>query len=152
MYEHSVRVPFFATGPGVEAPQRLTTPIYLQDVMPTTLELAGVERPAHVQFQSLLPILREGKASKYDAIYGAYLGLQRMVTQDGWKLIAYPEAGVVRLYHVAEDPHELRDLAADPAQGQRVQQLFSKLQALQRELEDPLDLAVAFPKLAGSGH
>ena len=73
MYDHSVRVPFIITGPGVKADAKIDASIYLQDVMPTTLELAGVEKPNDVFFNSVMPLL-QGKTDKsYDAIYGAYL-------------------------------------------------------------------------------
>ncbi len=97
MYDHSVRVPFIVVGPNVKPESTNETPIYLQDVMPTTLELAGVAKPGHVQFQSLMPLIRGEDAQPYTAIYGAYLKLQRMVTMDGFKLIAYPEANRLRL-------------------------------------------------------
>jgi arylsulfatase A-like enzyme len=146
LYDHSVRVPFIVAGPGVAAAQKLATPIYLQDVMPTTLELAGIRQPPQVEFHSLLPLLRgQPTAGNYPAIYGAYLELQRSVTYDGWKLILYPQAQVARLYHVAADPHELQDLASDPQQATRKKQLFDRLIALQRDFNDPLDLKQAFP-------
>ncbi|MCA9054133.1 MAG: sulfatase-like hydrolase/transferase [Planctomycetaceae bacterium] len=147
LYDHSVRVPFLVIGPGVEPGRRITTPIYLQDVMPTTLELAGVERPDHVEFQSLLPILAGARESLHNPIYGAYLNWQRSVTQDGWKLILYPQAPVARLYHVADDPRELVDLAADPAQKERKKSLFAALVALQEKFDDPLDLTQTFSDL-----
>ena len=104
MYDHSVRVPFIAAGPGVAEATSNETPIYLQDVMPTTLELAGVDKPDHVQFHSLMPLVRgERTVHAYDAIYGAYLQLQRMVTLDGFKLIAYPRAKRLRLYNLRND-------------------------------------------------
>ena len=78
-------------------------------------------------------------------IYGAYLDHQRAVIHDGWKLILYPKAHVARLYHVAADPDERRDLAADPTAHRR--DLFQRLRLLQRELADPLDLASVFPGL-----
>ena len=84
LYDHSVRVPFIAVGPGIASNREIDAPIYLQDVMPTSLELAGVSRPDHVQFHSLLPLLKgETDKSAYDALYGAYLQLQRSVTADG---------------------------------------------------------------------
>jgi arylsulfatase A-like enzyme len=147
LYDHSVRVPFVVAGPGVGQGRRRESPIYLQDVMPTTLELAGVARPEHVEFQSLLPLLREDAPSKYDAVYGAYLNLQRMVSHDGWKLIVYPEAKVARLYHLAEDPQEQHDLAGDSSTLPRRQALFAELQRLQRQMQDTLDLSVIFPEL-----
>ncbi|MDY0167009.1 MAG: sulfatase-like hydrolase/transferase [Thermoguttaceae bacterium] len=148
MYDHSVRVPLLVVGPGVPAGKKIDSPVYLQDVMPTALELAGVPKPEHVDFHSLLPLVRgETDSHAYESIYGAYLGLQRAITHDGWKLIAYPKVPIVRLYHVAADPLEINDLAADPAQTERVKQLFARLLALQKEFDDPLDLREAFPEL-----
>jgi len=147
MYEHSVRVPFMVVGPGVEKGKRLDTPIYLQDVMPTTLALAGVEQPDHVEFQDLQPILAGDKKSKYEAIYGGYLKVQRSVTHDGWKLILYPKANQARLYHVAEDPQEMHDLADTPQAKARMRQLFAVFQKLQAQNGDTLDLAKTFPEL-----
>lgn len=142
MYEHSLRVPFLVVGPGVKAGRKISAPIYLQDVMPTALELAEGVPSEQVEFQSLLPMLKEGGVEKKGrgVIYGAYMAQQRAVISGGWKLIVYPDAPVVRLYHVAEDPHELRDLSADPGQSERKKSLMKLLQEQQRELEDKLDL------------
>ncbi len=148
MYEHSLRVPFMVAGPGVKAGHRISAPIYLQDVMPTALELAGVPKPSHVDFHSLLPLLLgERTQSAYPSIYGGYLELQRAVIHEGWKLIAYPKAGVLRLYDLGTDPQEMKDLASEPAQGARRRQLFERLLALQQQLDDTLDLRAAFPAL-----
>ncbi len=145
LYDHSVRAPFIVAGPGVAAGRKLATPIYLQDVMPTTLELAGVKQPPQVEFRSLLPLMAGKQTqSSYPAIYGAYLDLQRSVIVDGWKLIVYPKARVARLYHVAADPQEMEDLASDPNHAARRSQLLDRLIALQREFEDPLELKDAF--------
>jgi len=146
LYDHSVRVPFIVAGPAAPAGSKIATPIYLQDVMATTLELAGVAEPPQVEFRSFLPLLRgQQTESNYPAIYGAYLELQRSITHDGWKLIMYPQARVARLYHVAADPQEMTDLAVDPAEAPRKKQLFARLVALQRQFDDPLDLKKAFP-------
>lgn len=146
MYDHSVRVPFVVAGPGVAADRRLDAAIYLQDVMPTTLALAGAVQPQHVFFHSLLPLLRgEQQQSPYESIYGGYLGLQRAITHDGWKLIAYPQARVLRLYHLAEDPLEMNDLADDPQHAPRRAALFERLLTLQQGLNDDVDLGAFFP-------
>ncbi|MEQ1859235.1 MAG: sulfatase-like hydrolase/transferase [Chthoniobacteraceae bacterium] len=147
MYDHSVRVPFLVAGPGVAAGAKIDAPIYLQDVMATALDLAGAEKPAHVFFQSLRPLLSgERKASAYESVYGAYLELQRAITHEGWKLIAYPKVKALRLYDLARDPQETRDLAADPAHAERRRELFKRLVALQKQLADTLDLTATFPQ------
>jgi choline-sulfatase len=139
MYEHSLRVPFIVVGPGVDADRRIATPIYLQDMMATTLELAGVEKPEHVFFHSLLPQLRSDVArGMYPEIYGAYLGLQRAILHGGYKLIHYPSTDVVRLYDLTRDPGETRDLANDPAHQSVRKDLILRLRRLQERMDDPL--------------
>lgn len=146
MYEHSLRVPFLASGPGV-SPGRIHAPIYLQDAMATALDLAGASRDG-VEFKSLLPLIK-GTSSDATAtpVYGCYLNLQRAVVKDGWKLIAYPEVPKLRLYHVAEDADELHDLAEDTAHKDRLVAMFKQLVELQIRMDDPLDLKAAFPNL-----
>ena len=152
LYDHSVRVPFVVAGPNIAADRRLATPIYLQDVMPTTLELAEVGIPKYVQFKSLLPLLAGEKAqAPYDAIYGAYLAVQRSVIQDGHKLILYPKIGRARLFDLAADPLEMQDLAEGEHAEKvlpKMRKLFSRLLALQTETGDDLDLKGPFPQLA----
>ena len=41
MYDHSVRVPFVVTGPGVAAGASNDAPVYLQDIIPTSLDGLG---------------------------------------------------------------------------------------------------------------
>jgi len=149
LYDHSLRVPFVVVGPGLEKNAKINAPILLQDVMATTLDLAGIEKPGHVDFHSLLPLLRGDKeaAAARESIYAAYLGLQRAIIHDGWKLIVYPKAGILRLYDLTSDPQEMVDLAPDPDFSQRVSDLFASLLAMQEELEDKLDLRAAFPDL-----
>jgi choline-sulfatase len=139
MYEHSIRVPFVVVGPEVAAGRKIATPIYLQDMMATTLEIAAVEKPEHVFFQSLLPQLRSEEAlPRYREIYGAYLDRQRAVVHGGYKLISYPKVDAVRLYHLAQDPEETRDLAKDPGHQQVREDLEQRLRRLQQTMDDPL--------------
>jgi arylsulfatase A-like enzyme len=145
MYDHSLRVPFIVKGPGVKAGVKNDAPIYLQSAMATALDLAG-DDGKDIQFQSLLPIL-EGKSKGLDAVYAGYMTVQRAVIHEGWKLIVYPEAKTTRLYHLENDPQEMKDLSADPAMLDRKKALFAKLQSLQRELHDELDIATLFPDL-----
>jgi len=138
-YDHSVRVPFIVAGPGVAAGKMIDEPIYLQDVMPTTLELAGIDRPEHVEFQNLLPLL-EGKPSGYKAIYGSYLNLQRSVRTQTHKLIIYPKADVIRLYDLQNDPNEMHDIADQPESESLINDLFAVLVELQKQYDDSLIL------------
>ena len=140
MYEHSLRAPFLVTGPGVQ-PGVVDAPIYLQDVMATSLELAGVAKPEHVEFQSLLPLIRrESTQATAEPVYGAYLGLQRAVIAGGFKLIVYPKSGVVRLFDLENDPAETKDLADVPEMAQKRAALIARLIKTQAAMGDTLPL------------
>ena len=147
MYDHSVRVPMMVVGPGIPKGEKIDGRVYLQDIMPTTLELAGVDKPDHVEFKSLLPVIAGRRSENYDAIYGAYLALQRAVTEGDYKLIAYPEIARLRLYNLKEDPLETRDLAEDHGHRRVVKRLFARLLELQKETGDELDIKSIWPKL-----
>ena len=56
------RVPLFAKIPGYDH-QRIAGLVSIPDIMPTMLELAGIEQPKRVQAKSLLPLVR-GEADR----------------------------------------------------------------------------------------
>ncbi len=148
LYEHSTHVPFIAVGPGIKASHKIDAPIYLQDVMATSLDIAGAKRPAQVEFQSLLPLLRgETAESGVKAVYGAYLGLQRSVTVGNWKLILYPKISKARLFNIKRDPLEMKDLADNKKSEKVIKRLYKQLLNLQKANNDSLDLKAAFPNL-----
>jgi len=140
MYDHSVRVPLMVTGPGVPKNKKITAPVYLQDIMPSSLELAGVDKPRHVRFKSLIPLIHGKVESSYDAIYGGYIDLQRMVSADGYKMIYYPKINKTLLYNLKEDPLEMKNIADDPANAGLIKRLKNRLKELQKEVGDTLDL------------
>ncbi len=145
LYDHSTRVPFIVAGPGVPEGHRIDSSIYLQDAMATSLDLADAPRPKHVFFNSLLPQLKDARQpSAYPEVFGAYLALQRSITVDGFKLIAYPKAKKLRLYDLNADPMEMHDLAEDAQQKARLNDLFARLVKLQADLGDSLDLKSYF--------
>ncbi len=148
LYDASVRVPFLVAGPGIPPGKKIPAPIYLQDAMPTVLRLAGAPVPDDVDFQDLRPHW-EGQETPRKAIAVAYRDLQRMVGEDGKKLILYPKAKIARVFDLHTDPDETRDLIDTPAGQDLAVRLFARLLEIQRESGDTLDLRSDFPDLAG---
>jgi choline-sulfatase len=144
MYDPAVRVPFMIVGPDVKPGMKIDTPIYLQDVMATSLELAGAPSD-EVDFKSLLPLLRGESDQHYPEIYGAYMNKQRMITKGDWKFIAYPTANVERLFNLKKDPNEMNDLAGNPEYAPKLEQMRAALAVLSKELNDPLTRESAVP-------
>jgi len=147
MFDHSVRVPLMVVGPGIAPGKQIAAPVYLQDIMPSTLELADVEKPDHVEFKSLFPLISGKRDSNYAAIYGGYLQLQRMVTWGDYKLILYPKAKKALLFDIKQDPMEMKDLCGDEQHQATAKRLFARLLELQKETGDSLDLTGVFPAL-----
>ena len=147
MYEHSVRVPFFVKGRGIPNNKQIDEKIYMQDVVPTTMELAGIAKPEFVHFKNLLPLIRGERDQQYGSIYGGYIAFQRMVIKDNMKLILYPNIQKARLYNLANDPYEINDLAESPDQAATMKGLFAELLRLQQETGDELDLKASFKNL-----
>jgi arylsulfatase A-like enzyme len=152
MYDHSIRVPLFVVGPDVPENTQMDIDVYLQDVMASTLELAGMEKPDFIEFNSLMPFIRgERKESFYPAIYGCYLkDMQRMIRADGFKLIVYPQIKTMRLYDLSKDPLEVNDLAHDENYNKIKKKLLNQLLQLQKEMDDPLDLQTVFNLIDGT--
>lgn len=146
MYDHSIRVPFVLAGPELEAGRKIESPIYLQDIIPTSLEAAGAEVPEHVQFESLVPLI-EGTATGRDSIYVGYRLSQRQITEGEFKLIVYPRGQVVRLFNLKEDPLEKDDLIEKGEGIEKARDLLKKLKVLQKEMNDSLELG-RYPDLA----
>ncbi len=147
LFDHSVRVPFIAVGPGITASAQNASPIYLQDVMPTSLELAGAAHSDQIQFESLLPMLKDNKPGGLKAVYGAYIDFQRSVTADGHKLLLFPKIKKVQLFDMRADPEEMHDISARPGATATMKTLFGKLLELQKQAGDSLDLKPLYPDL-----
>lgn len=144
-FDHSIRPPFIIVGPDVPSNQKVDADIYLQDAMATSLELAGIEKPDYVFFNSLMDLVDGNRAkSYYDAIYNGYIDYQRMIRKDGFKLIVYPKLNKILLFDMKSDPEEMHDLAALPEHREKVSTMFEELLELQKQMNDPLDISGVF--------
>lgn len=138
MHEHSLRVPWLIAGPGIPQGKKVTTPIYLQDVMATTLDIAKVKKPKHVDFNSVLPLIK--KKNEKITMYGAYTNYQRMVIHNGFKLISYPQINVELLYNLKNDPEEITNLSKNPEFSSHLKVLRKKLAEKMVEFKDPMNI------------
>ncbi len=148
MYDHSMRVPLFVVGPDIPENEKRDMQVYLQDIMATTLDLAGIEKPEYVEFNSLIPAInKEVTSSPYSEIYGAYINLQRMIRTDKYKLIVYPKASKILLFDIVNDPEEINNLADNPEYFDVVKDLAGRLKKQQEIMDDPLNLKSSFPDM-----
>lgn len=122
-YEGSAHIPFM-----IQAPERFEirsgvtdeTPVCIEDLMPTILDLADVPTPDGVDGRSLLPLMRgEGSLDR------PYLHLEtaptyHALTDGKEKFIWFAQDGHTQYFDLTNDPHELRNLADLPDRTERV--------------------------------
>lgn len=125
-YEGAGNIPFLiaaSPGLGLLRGARSMRPVGLEDVMPTLLDLAAVNRPASVDGQSLVPALHDAQASirewlhyEHAPIYSEEQGFQAL-TDGRFKYIWRPKTGREQLFDLNADPHEEHDLALESTHG-----------------------------------
>lgn len=148
MFDHSVRPPLVINGPGIPKGEKRDHNVYMQDVMATSYELAGVKKPTHVFFNSLLPIIKDKRTkSPYSDIYGCYMNTQRMVRTDKYKMIIYPAASKILLFDLLKDPEEMHDISDLAASKNILKELKTKFLEQQKLMKDELDLSSFLNKI-----
>jgi arylsulfatase A-like enzyme len=168
MYEESARVPLLIRTPGQTAQQRVTFPVSHVDMVPTLLDLMGQERPDHLEGDTLRPAMEgDGESCRRDVFvewhndrvpgqvnvpdWAEDLGprqkvaesmtaeVRTVVSPDGWKLNV-STAGEHELYDLNNDSCERTNLVSDPAQGDRVADMFGRIRKWQQRTGDRLVL------------
>jgi arylsulfatase A-like enzyme len=119
LYEGGIRVPLVARWPGRVAPGSISSHAgYFGDFFATFAELLGRPAPAGLDSISVLPTLlgRPGEQRAHDYLYWEFYeqGGRQAVRFGPWKAIREPmRTGTIRLYDLASDLGETRDLAAE---------------------------------------
>lgn len=141
MYEHMMRIPLSIRIPGL-APVETDYQWVNVDTAPTLLELAGAN-PYTCDGQSVVPILSgKGRHPSRDYVIGQYYGKQtwvnpiRTIRAQNWKYSLYTDWGE-ELYDLANDPEEIRNLAADPKSHQVKVRMRGQLEKWIRDNDDP---------------
>ncbi len=134
LYDTTVRVPLLFRYPaGLPAGRVVSGQTRLIDVMPTVLDLWGIDAPAGIHGTSLVPMLA---GERQDLGLEAYLETQlpafeyswsplRGLRGSDWKYVAAPEE---ELYDLSSDPGELENLA--PRDRRRAASLRSRLEEI----------------------
>jgi arylsulfatase A len=143
LYEGGIRVPFVARWPGKIKPgSKSDLPVAMWDVLPTCLDIAGLESPADIDGISYLPALlgQNKNQKKHKYLYWAFYerGGKQAVRWGKWK-------GVRN--NVGKDPNstlELYDLSKDIGEENNIASQFpevvSELDGFMQEAYQPSPL------------
>lgn len=138
VYEHSMNTPLVIRGPGVPEGKGSSAFTYLYDLFPTLCDCLSVAPPHEFAGASLRPLWEGRKASIRDSVFLPFLGIQRAVRDERWKLIAYPQIGHLQLFDLKSDPYEMTNLIDDPAALKELPRLQKLMDQWQAQVGDPL--------------
>ena len=144
-FEGSVHVPLVISGPGVAGGPKSDAFVEGIDLGKTLCELCSVEPHDLDEGLSFLPVLSRERDTHRECVVST-MGCDRMIFDGKWKLMwgdpllderklgrlhldkpANIPPSPPRLYDLESDPHELCDLANDPASKPIIESLVAKL-------------------------
>lgn len=114
LFERSTRVPLLISFPGMtHKGTRYDQPVSLMDLYPTLVDLAGLEKPAHLDGNSLVPQLKDPSITS-DPVISSYKFKSiegHAVRSMRYRYIYYPEINLEELYDHENDPNEWDNIA-----------------------------------------
>ena len=126
LWEEATKTPMIWVAPkgasgalpeGTKAGSRVDHPVNLLDIYPTLVELAGLGSNAALMGDSLVPLLKDSKASFRGATLTTYGRNNHAVRTPEYRYIRYAD-GSEELYDHRNDELEWKNLAQDPGYAQ----------------------------------
>ncbi|MGH9341225.1 MAG: sulfatase [Acidobacteriota bacterium] len=135
LYEGGIRVPLIVKWPEVTRPgTTYSLPVTSADILPTVLEMAGVESDSLLDGKSLVPVLSGNGILDREAVYWHYPHYSNQggepggaIRQGDYKLIEFYRDGKLELYNLREDIGERHDLSQK--MPEKTAELHGKLKA-----------------------
>ncbi|HZU25417.1 MAG TPA: sulfatase/phosphatase domain-containing protein [Bryobacteraceae bacterium] len=142
-FEEAARVPLLVRWPSRVRAGDLDLLCTSVDILPTILGLCGVGRPDDLQGHDLSPFLVGGSGNRPEYVYGeGGFGTEwewRMLVRGLDKAVFDANGELEHLYNLGEDPAEDHDLAGNPDQERRRDELTALAADVRRRLGDHMD-------------
>lgn len=164
MFEESTHVPLLVRLPGQREQRRVRGPFSQIDLVPTLLQAMGQPVPAHLEGESRLGAIVDGRDEADSDVFIEWHGMgvgrqarsrnvtsvepaskpidpvsaesiRTVVAADNWKL-NLSSIGDHELYDLGADPFECRNLYAESAQRERIEAMRQKIVAWQERTGD----------------
>lgn len=138
-FDEIYRIPMIVKGLGNKDNDSF---VYLQEIMPTLLDIAGIKPPKPVDGESLLPLMYgTEKSNNRTEVFGEfhnhfYVSRQRMVRDNKYQF-TFNENEKGELYDFINDPYQLTNLCYDEKYADIKKEYIEKLSRHLKESNDP---------------
>lgn len=138
-YDETYRIPMVVYGGGAVDNDSF---VYLHEVMPTLLELAGISSTYPVDGESLLPLITgEQETNDREEVYCQfhnhfYTTRQRMIRNERYQF-TFNESEKGELYDFEKDPYQLNNVCYEPGYEGIKAELKGKMLEYMEETQDP---------------
>ena len=141
MHEESVRVPTFATGPGIARGKRSQSLVSSIDLYPTLLALAAAEIPEWAMGKDLAPLFNDPDSTVRQTIFAEAVGVGRLrqghrMAFEGRHKLVLTGTDELYLFDHESDPAEQVNQFNNPEYKEIAEQLQSALAECMREIGD----------------
>ncbi|NOY10142.1 MAG: sulfatase-like hydrolase/transferase [Spirochaetes bacterium] len=146
MFEDIYHIPLFIRWPKVTTSRIQKQLVTNMDIMPTIIEMAGIDIPDGLHGQSLVPLLKDEKLKGREDFMAQnhgtyYLHSQRMLLWEHYKYVFTPY-DIDEMYNLKEDPQELRNLLPELEGSKVVRELRNRLYRTSKLYDDPLSKVI----------
>ena len=126
LWEQTTNVPLIIVDSrNGQSATRCSQPVSLLDLYPTLVDLCNLEKPAHLEGQSLLPLIKNPGQSTGRGVITTQGFNNHAIRTENWRYIRYADGGE-ELYNHQNDPHEFTNLAS-LTEFEPVKQTLSKM-------------------------
>ncbi len=154
LYEESIKAPLIVYNPNDEKGQCIESLVSIVDICPTILDLAGIEKTAQMNGESVMSLINGSKTKIHDAVFGEndfndnYVEIDNHPNKENYqsihsKYVRTKDFKYVRfqlckpvieeLWDMKDDPGETNNLVADPAYKEQLNYMRKLLDDFIRE-------------------
>ena len=143
VYEGGLRIPMVWSLPGTLPARRVEDrPVLSLDIAATALDLAGLPRPPETDGRSLIGWVDAATRSPlHEEIYWRMPRGKAAFRLGNWKIVRPGREAPIELYHLAGDPGETRDLAAE--YPEKLREVVNRWRAMDATMPPAIELSPA---------
>jgi len=141
-FEEIYRIPLVIAGPGIAAGTTCDAPVSIADLCPTLCGLTESDIVDVPDSRSMRPLLEnpDRRVPEFATGYAEYHGtrfplMQRILWRDEWKFV-FNGFDFDELYNLAQDRHEIHNLAGDAGYRGRVESMMADVWTWVRDTGD----------------